>query len=92
MCWYRLDIDKTENSFAEVDLGVLLDSRLTVRQQCDFLAKKANYVLGLRRRVARGLREVILPLFTPGEPCLECLGQCWAPMDKRYIDKLEHMQ
>ncbi|KAK4806260.1 hypothetical protein QYF61_013404 [Mycteria americana] len=83
MSWYRLDTDWIENSFAEVDLGVLVDSRLTMSQ--------ANHLQGccVRRSVANRLREVSLPLLTPGETYLECHVQCWAPQDKRDIDKLE---
>jgi len=61
---YRVGADLLKNSSAERDLGVLVDDRLTMSQQCALAAKKANGILGcIRRSVASRSREVLLPVY-----------------------------
>ena len=45
MYQYRLEDDLLERSSAERDLGVLMDNRLAMSQQCALVAKKANGIL-----------------------------------------------
>jgi len=62
---YRLRADLLESSSVERDVGLLVDHKLTMSQQCALAAKKVNGILGcIRKSVASRSREVLLPLYT----------------------------
>jgi len=79
---YRLGREGVESSPEADDLGVLIDERLRMNQQCALAAQVVNCILGcIKRRVVGRLREVILPFYSAlMRPHLEyCIQHSGAP-------------
>lgn len=78
---YKLGNERIECSHAEKDLGVMVDGKLDMSQQCALPTQKANRILDcIKRSVASRLREGILPLCSMlVRPHLEYCLQMWSP-------------
>ena len=74
-------------------MGVLVDEKLNMTQQCALAAQKANCILGrIKRSVASRSREGILPLCSAlVRPHLEYCAQPWSPEHGKDMDLLEQV-
>ena len=78
----------------EKDLGVKVDSRLTLDNEIDVRATKANSIMGLiRRRITYLDQAMFTNLYTTLlRPYLEYAAPIWSPHLIRNINNLEKVQ
>jgi len=91
---YRLGGEWIESSPAKKDLGLLVDEKLSMTQQCVLIAQKANSILSFfKRSVTSRAREDILSCYsTLMRPQMESCFQLWSPQHPKDMDLWEWVQ
>ena len=72
---YRLGNERLESSAVERDLGLLVDGKLNMSQQCPGSQEGQQFLGGIRHSIASQARGGIVPLCSAlGRPHLQCWG------------------
>ena len=80
---YRLEGAALESSSAEKNLGVLMDDKLNMRQQCALAAWKANGILGFTRRGVASRDRLSLSTLLLRDPIWSTVSRSGAPSTRK---------
>ena len=72
------------------DLGVLVDNKINMSEQCAAVAKKANRILGcINQGITSRDKDVTIPLYSAlVRPHLEHCVRFWSLLCKKVVDRL----
>ena len=83
-----------EETVSEKDIGVIIDNKLSFREQIDTKATKANTIMGIIRRTFTHMdKNTFMQLYrSMVRPHLEVSNSVWIPHQKQDIETLEQVQ
>ena len=93
--WYSINGNLLDYEMSEKDLGVVINSKLSWKAQCDSLINKANCQLGLVRRTCyfiidtKQRRALYLSLI---RSIFEHCCQVWAPQNEKSLNAFDLLQ
>jgi len=88
----RLRADLLESRSAVKYLGILMNDKLTMSQQCALFARKYGILGSIRKSATSRVREVLCLYSTLVRPHLQYCVQFWAPQfmkDEELLDKVQ---
>ena len=91
---YYLNGNVIENTLAEKDLGIIMESSMKFHQQCSCVVKKANRILGLVKNSFDYINETSISLLYKAliRPIIEYSNVVWGPIYKMDMKKIEQIQ
>lgn len=84
LTWYRMETDCLGSSSPELDLCVSVDSKVSMSQRHDLVAKRDTSIMGcINRSTASGLKEQLTSAAQHLLGCVWNTGHFWTPQFKK---------